>query len=64
MKNNISKQNLEKLVGQLSNLGEDKDELNLWLTIFEDLEPEEQGELTTILQDELKKLTNFNKLKK
>ena len=48
--------NIADLVSKLINLGEDKDELNLWLTIFEDLKPAEQQELTASLQEEIKNL--------
>jgi len=52
----MEKLNIKKLVAKLSALGEDKAELNLWLSIFEDLQPDEQQELLFNLQDEIKKL--------
>lgn len=59
----MQKAELQKLVSNLSNLGEDAKELNLWLNIYDDLQPDEQEELTANLQDELKKLERIKNSK-
>lgn len=52
---------LKELVDKLSALGEDADELQLWLTIFFDLDPSEQAALVANLQSELQKLERIKK---
>ena len=54
-------QDIENLVERLCKLGEDKDELSLWASIYKDLEPEEQQELVVNLQDELQKLEKIER---
>ena len=56
------KRDLQKLAQRLCELGEDKDELNLWVSIYDDLEPDEQTELEANLQNELTKLESVNEL--
>jgi hypothetical protein len=57
----MQKTRLKELILKLSDLGEDKDELKLWSSIFQDLEPSEQTELIANLQDELTKLESLKK---
>lgn len=52
----MTKQELQLLTQQLVTLGEDQGELEYWLDIYEDLEPDQQTELVTDLQEELKEL--------
>lgn len=53
----MNKQELEKIIIKLVELGEDKDELNYWLDIFDDLSEEKQKEIFSNLQEELNKLS-------
>ena len=52
----MTKLELQKLISQLASLGEDKDELDLWYSIFDDLELAEQQELVANLENELHQL--------
>jgi hypothetical protein len=49
--------NLKEIVEKLIALGEDKDELNYWLDIFDDLPEEKQKEVFSNFQEELTKLS-------
>ena len=52
----MTKENLEKLIEQLIELGEDKNELEIWKNIFPDLDDEEKTKLLKNLEDELNQL--------
>lgn len=52
----MTKQELTAVVNQLITLGEDQDELNYWLDIYDDLEPDKQAEIAANLQEELAEL--------
>ncbi len=52
----MTKEELSKIIDQLVALGEDKDELNYWLSIYDDLEPDAQTELVNNLKTELQDL--------
>ena len=57
----MKQEELKELISKLSVLGEDRDELELWLKIFQDLDPSEQASLITNLQTELQKLEHLKK---
>ena len=50
----------EKIIDELITLGEDKEELSFWKSIFSKLAPEYQEQLTTTFKEELE---NLKKLK-
>lgn len=52
----MTTEELSKIIDQLVALGEDKDELNFWLRIYDDLEPDAQSELVNNLTKELQDL--------
>jgi hypothetical protein len=49
----MDKQTLAGIIAELIQLGEDADELNYWLEIYEDLPAEQQVLLSENLQQEL-----------
>ena len=49
----------EKLINKLIELGEDKEELNLWQDLFPYLSVEKQNQLVKNLEEELKKLESL-----
>jgi len=49
----MDKQTLAGIVTELIKLGEDPDELNYWLEVYEDLPAEKQALLSENLQQEL-----------
>ncbi len=49
-------QELEKLISELVNLGEDREELAFWQTIYPDMTTTEQQELIKILTAEVESL--------
>ncbi len=51
-----TKEEFEKIINKLIMLGEDKEELLLWLKAFDTLAPEDQQELYTTCNDELEQL--------
>lgn len=51
---------LKNLISELVKFGEDKDELEIWLTVFPDLEAGEQNELLGNLRAELEQLKKIN----
>lgn len=51
-------QELKNLIEKLIDLGEDKEELSFWQTIFDDLTITEQKELIKILSEEIQSLQN------
>ena len=51
-------QELKNLIEKLIDLGEDKEELSFWQTIFDDLTTTEQKELIKILSEEIQSLQN------
>ena len=59
----MKQKELNELINKLSALGEDKDELELWSKIFQDLDPAEQTSLITNLQTELQQLEHLKKIK-
>jgi len=56
MSDNLSKEYIHKIIEELVSLGEDKEELSLWLTMYEAMIPEEQKKLVKNLEDELEEL--------
>jgi hypothetical protein len=56
----MNKEELKKIVVKLVELGEDKDELNYWLDIFEDLPDEKQKEIFSNFQEELTELSSLD----
>jgi hypothetical protein len=56
MTNTNSKENLEKLIDELCNVGEDREELTLWLNLYDILSEEEKSTLVANLEKELKQL--------
>lgn len=53
----MNKEELQKIISKLIELGEDKDELTYWFDIFDDLSEEKQKEVFSNLQEELTKLS-------
>ena len=51
-----NKAQLQALTQSLINLGEDREELDFWLKIFDDLEEDRQHKLIALLEEELKEL--------
>lgn len=58
--NNITKEYLEKLVADLVKNGEDKEELSMWIELYDVLSKEELEKLINNLEKELKDLENLN----
>jgi hypothetical protein len=56
----MNKEELKQIMLKLVGLGEDKDELDYWLDIFEDLPEEKQKEVFSNFRDELTKLSPSN----
>ena len=54
--NNTKKEYLEKLIADLVKNGEDKEELSMWLDLYDLLFPEERETLVNNLKKELKDL--------
>lgn len=52
------KEELKNIIEELLKLGEDRDELQYWSEIFEDLTPEEQEGILNNLKTELEELKN------
>jgi len=52
---------ISDLVKKLIQLGENETELNFWLKLFPDLEPDEQKKLIKNLEKEVKDLQNLKK---
>lgn len=52
----MNKQEITQIVGQLVQLGEDRDELDYWLQIYDDLAEEKQALLYVNLKQELENL--------
>ncbi len=52
----MTKPELAQIINQLVSLGEDQAELNIWLEIFDYLEPAQQTELELNLSQELEAL--------
>ncbi|MCX6745240.1 MAG: hypothetical protein NTX82_07000 [Candidatus Parcubacteria bacterium] len=52
----MEKTEITNLIIELINLGEDKDELNYWLEIFDDLPEDKQALLYVNLMEELEAL--------
>ncbi|MFA5999838.1 MAG: hypothetical protein WC783_02565 [Candidatus Paceibacterota bacterium] len=57
--NNNSKEYLEKLINDLCKEGEDKDELTLWLNLYDALTEDERTALIDNLEKELQQLKNL-----
>ena len=57
----MKQEELNELINKLSALGEDRDELELWSKIFQDLDPSEQASLITNLETELQQLEHLKK---
>ena len=57
---NMNQAELENLISELVKFGEDKEELEIWLKVFPDLEASEQEELLRNLQSELEHLKKIN----
>ena len=54
--NNTTKEYLEKLVADLMKSGEDKEELSMWVDLYDLLSPEERETLVNNLEKELRDL--------
>jgi len=52
----MNRQEITKITSQLVQLGEDQDELNYWLQIYDDLPEEKQAMLYINLKQELETL--------
>ena len=52
----MEKTEITNLITELINLGEDRDELNYWLEIFDDLPEDKQALLYVNLKEELEAL--------
>jgi len=52
----MNKQEITDIINQLIRLGEDQDELNYWLQIYDDLSEEKQALLCLNLKQELEAL--------
>lgn len=52
--------NIQDLIQKLITLGEDREELEYWQSIYPDLAPEKQTELLQNLQEEVQALTVSN----
>ncbi len=48
-----SREELDAMIARLVAVGDDEEELTFWSSIYEDLEPEEQHALATLLSNEL-----------
>lgn len=58
--NNTSKEYLEKIITELVKAGEDKEELSMWVELYDVLSPEELETLINNLEKELKDLQSLN----
>lgn len=58
--NNTSKEYLEKIITLLVEAGEDKEELSMWIELYDILSPEELKTLIKNLEKELKDLQSLN----
>ncbi len=58
--NNISKEYLKKLTTELVKIGENKEELSMWIDLYDLLSTEERNTLINNLEKELKNLQNLN----
>ena len=56
---NTTKENLAKIIGELSQVGENRDELNLWLNLYDILTDVERNTLFTNLEKELGQLKSL-----
>jgi len=56
----MNKEELKQIIIKLVELGEDKDELNYWLDIFDNLPEEKQKEVFSNFQEELTKLSTLS----
>ena len=56
----MNKEELKQILTKLVELGEDRDELDYWLDIFDDLPEDKQQELFSNFQAELAKLSGSN----
>jgi hypothetical protein len=57
----MTKEEREDVVNKLVTLGEDSDELQYWLDVFEYLPPDAQAELAQNWKEELEELKNTEK---
>lgn len=57
---NTSKEYLEKIIIELCKIGEDKEELSMWIDLYDALSGEERVTLIGNLEKELKDLKNLN----
>ncbi|OGJ09449.1 hypothetical protein A2356_01205 [Candidatus Nomurabacteria bacterium RIFOXYB1_FULL_39_16] len=58
--NNTKKEYLEKLIADLVKNGEDKEELSMWVDLYDLLSPEEREALVHNLEKELGDLQKLN----
>ena len=56
-----NKDQFQKLAAALTTLGENRDEFDFWLKIFDYFEDAKQRELIGLMQDELKQLERIKK---
>lgn len=57
----MKQEELNELVNKLAALGEDIDELEMWSSIFQDLDPSERASLVTNLKTELQQIEDLKK---
>lgn len=57
--NNISKEYLEKLVAELVTLGENQEELSMWIELYDTLSEEERKKIILNLEKESKDLRSL-----
>jgi hypothetical protein len=58
-KNNLSKEYLEELIEKLVKAGEDKEELSLWVELYDVLTEEERAKIIANLEKELQDLQSL-----
>ena len=56
----MNKDELKSVIEKLCTLGEDRDELNYWLDIYDDLEPADQETVANNLKKELEDLQKLS----
>ena len=58
----MNQSEFDELIKKLSALGENRDELELWSKIFQDMDPSEQSSLIANLQTELQQLERLKEV--
>ncbi len=55
----MTKPEFTNIVHKLISFGEDREELEFWVSIYDDLDEDKRVELEKIVQDELQKLSSL-----